>query len=166
MSRKISVDCPATLAFVLAFDVGLYDYYRGSVLTAYHSGPVSAGARHFTLSDSTLLREGGLRFQITLDGGTASVPAHVMKAEIVAPDGKIVAAWDAAALSALPAAAIVNDFAYNTFRAGPFGLEARMGAKAAVTLPRPAGGLVVAPGDVLRITDVDGRTFACPIATG
>ena len=154
----------AMLALVLAFDVGVYNYYRGSVVTAYHAGPVSAAARHFTLSDATPLGDGGVRFAIYLDGGTPAVPAHVMKAEIVATDSKIVATWDAAALSALPEAAIVNDFAYNTFRPGAFGLEARMGAKAAVTLPPPPGGFAAAPGDVLRITDVDGRTFACSLA--
>ena len=31
----------AVLAAVLAFDIGTYSYYRGSVLTPYHGGPVS-----------------------------------------------------------------------------------------------------------------------------
>ena len=126
----------SVLAFVLAFDVGLYNYYRGSVLTAYHGGPVSAATHHLTLSDATILADGGVRFSIVLNGGTPAVPAHVMKVEVVGADGKPLATWDWQSLSALPASAIINDFPYNRFKPGAYGLEAGMGAKAIVTLPR------------------------------
>jgi len=148
------------LAFVLAFDVGLYSYYRGSVFTPYHGGPVSAAAHHLTLTDASILANGGVRFAIALDGGTPAVPAHVMKVEVVGPDGKALATWDWEALSALPASAIVNDFPYNRFKPGPYGLEAGMGASAIVTLPPPANGVASTSGARLRITDVDGKTFA------
>ena len=151
-----------TLAGVVAFNVGIYNYYRGSVLTAYHGGPVSPRAHHITLTDVSPTSDGGVRFQVYLDGGTPAVPAHVMKVELVAPDGKVLAAWDAQALSTLAPAAIVNHFAYNGFKAGPFGLEAGLGAKAVVTLP-PALGAQAAPGDVLVLTDVDGKTFRCEL---
>jgi thiosulfate dehydrogenase (quinone) len=153
----------SALALVLALDIGVYNYYRGSVLTAYHGGPVSPAAHHFTLSHATLSSDGGVRFTIYLDGGTPAVPAHVMKAEALAADGKILAAWDTEALSHLPATAIINDFAYNKFKSGPFGLEAGMGAKAVVTLPPAAGAEAIGAGNVLRITDVNGKTFACDI---
>src|SRR5271165_862967 len=130
--RRLAI---AVLAFVLAFDFSLYNYYRGSVLTAYHGGPVSPAAHHFSLSDARLLSDGGVRFNIYLDGGTPAVPAHVMKAEALGADGQVLGSWDTAALSALPATAIANDFTYNRFKVGPYGLEAGMGAKAIVTLP-------------------------------
>ncbi len=58
--RKLAL---AVLAFVLVFDVGLYNYYRGSVLTPYHKGPVGAAAHHFTLSrrDAAQRRRRSLR---------------------------------------------------------------------------------------------------------
>jgi thiosulfate dehydrogenase [quinone] large subunit len=154
----------AVLAVVLVFDVGLYNYYRGSVLTPYHGGPVSPRTHHFALSEATVLSDGGVRFRIDLDGGTPSVPAHVMNAEILGAGGKVIAAWDAAALSALPSTAIVNEFAYNTFKAGPFGLDAEMGAKATVTLPPASGAGPAPPGSLLRITDVDGKTFGANLS--
>ena len=150
----------SVLAFVLAFDVGLYNYYRGSVLTAYHGGPVSAATHHLTLSDATILADGGVRFSIVLDGGTPAVPAHVMKVEVVGADGKPLATWDWQSLSALPASAIVNDFPYNRFKPGAYGLEAGMGAKAIVTLPQAASATSPTSGAQLRVTDVDGKTFA------
>ena len=148
------------LAFVLVFDVGLYNYYRGSVLTPYHGGPVSAAAHHLTLSEAAILADGGVRFTIALNGGTPAVPAHVMKVEVVSAEGKPLATWDWQSLSALPASAIVNDFPYNRFKPGPYGLEAGMGAKAIVTLPPPGNAIPPTSGARLRVTDVDGRTFA------
>ena len=68
--------------------------------------------------------------------------------------------WGGGSLSALPASAIVNDFPYNRFKPGPYGLEAGMGAKAIVTLPPMAHMASAASAAQLRVTDVDGRTFA------
>jgi thiosulfate dehydrogenase (quinone) len=34
---------------VLAFDIGTYRYYRGSVVTPFHGGPVSLTRHHFAL---------------------------------------------------------------------------------------------------------------------
>ena len=147
------------LAFVLVFDVGLYNYYRGSVFTPYHGGPVSAATHHLALSDATILADGGVRFAIALDGGTPAVPAHVMKVEEVGPDGKALATWDWQSLSALPASAIINEFPYNQFKPGRFGLTAGMGARAIVTLPPPASATSPPSGARLRVTDVDGKTF-------
>ena len=155
---KLSI---AVLAFVLVFDGGLYNYYRGSVLTPYHKGPVSAAAHHFTLSDTTLTSDGGVRFAIYLDGGTPAVPAHIMKVEVVGPDGGALATWDWQALSALAPTAIANAFAYNRVKPAPYGLEAGVGARAVVTLPPPANADATESGAAVRITDVDGKTFAC-----
>ncbi len=155
--RKASL---AVFALVLVFDVGIYNYYRGSVLTAYHGGPVSPTAHHFTLSHATLSPDGSVRLHIYLDGGTPAVPAHIMKAEVLGADGKTLATWDTGALSALPASAIVNEFAYNRFKSGPYGLVADVGSVATVILPPEAGSKDAAAGALLRITDVNGKTFA------
>jgi hypothetical protein len=68
--------------------------------------------------------------------------------------------WDASALSKLPKRAFANDFAYNRFGAGPYGIRASMGAAATVTLP-PVPHINVSPETLttLRMTDVDGRSF-------
>ena len=154
------------LGLVLVFDVGLYNYYRGSVLTPYHGGPVSAAAHHLALSDAAILPDGGVRFTITLDGGTPAVPAHVMKVEVVSAEGKPLATWDWRSLSALPASAIVNAFPYDKVKSGPYGLEAGMGASAIVTLPPPANAIPPMSGARLRVTDVDGKTFTSGLVSG
>ncbi len=149
----------AMLAFVLAFDIGTYNYYRGSVVTPFHGGPVSPTRHHLTISGVTVSPGGQVRFHIYLDGGTPEAPAHVMKAELLGPNGRTLATWDTEALTKLPASAIRNDFAYNRFKAGPYGLAAGMGAEAWVTLPPSANGASVAGASALRLTDVNGHAF-------
>jgi thiosulfate dehydrogenase [quinone] large subunit len=155
----------AVLAAVLAFNVGTYSYYRGSVLTPFHSGRVSATSHHLTLSHGSLLPDGGVRFHIYLDGGTADIPAHIMKAELTGDDGQALETWNTETLSRLPAESINNDFAYNKFQAGPYGIVAAMGAEATITLPSAPG--VRLPAGVnatLRLTNVDGASFSLKLA--
>lgn len=153
----------AVLVFVLAFDLGVYNYYRGSLVTPYHKGPVGAAAHHFTLSDAARLADGGVRFTVYVDGGTPAVPAHIMKVEVVGTNGAPLATWDWRALSALSATAIANDFAYNRVRPAAFGLAAGVGAKAVVTLPSPENPDAIKTGAALSVTDVDGGTFTFPL---
>jgi thiosulfate dehydrogenase [quinone] large subunit len=145
------------LAFVLAFDVGTYSYYRGSVVTPFHGGPVSPTKHHLTLSQATLSSDGGVRFHVYLDGGTPEAPVHVVAADLLDGDKRSVAHWDTAALSELPKTAFANDYSYNKFGPGPFGIRAPMGAAATVTLPPPAG--ATAGARFVQLTDVDGRAF-------
>jgi uncharacterized membrane protein YphA (DoxX/SURF4 family) len=154
----------AVLAFVLAFDIGTYSYYRGSVVTPFHGGPVSPTKHHLALSNAMLLADGAVRFHIYLDGGTPEAPVHVVAADLLASDKEPVAHWDAAALSALPHDAFANDYAYNKFAAGPFGIRAPMGAAATLTLPS-RGGATSVGARYLRLTDVDGRSFTAALAT-
>lgn len=156
----------ATLAGVLAFNVGTYSYFRGSVVTPFHSGRVSPTSHHLTLSDASLLPDGSVRFR-ALDGGTADVPVHIMKAELLGGQGQPLATWNTEALSRLPAGAFGNEFSYNTFKAGPYGIVAAMGAKAVITLP-PAAGAALAPGELatLTISNVDGAIFGGRLAAG
>ncbi|WP_256887606.1 TQO small subunit DoxD [Acidomonas methanolica] len=157
----------ALFAFVVIFDVGTYSYYRGSVVTPFHSGPVSPTMHHVTLTDGVVLPDGSVRVHAYLDAGTPEAPLHVVSAAVLAADGHVMEQWDAKALSALPKTSFANDYAYNKFAAGPYGIRAPMGAKATLTLPAvgsgaPGSGAVgsgAVGGDSIRLTDVDGRSF-------
>jgi thiosulfate dehydrogenase [quinone] large subunit len=149
----------AVLAFVVIFDVGTYSYYRGSVVTPFHGGPVSPTKHHLALSQAELLPDGNVRFHVYLDAGTPEAPAHVVAAELLNGEKDSVAAWNAAQLSKLPKTDFTNDYAYNKFEPGPFGIRANMGAAATVTLPAPASGTIVGA-SYIQLTDVDGRTFS------
>jgi thiosulfate dehydrogenase (quinone) len=154
-----------TLAAVMAFIVGTYDYYRGSVVTLFHNAPVSPKTDHFALEDGQLMPDGAVEFRISMDGGTPEAPAHVMQIELIGADGQAIETWNTETLGNLPPPAIDNDFAYNKFKAGPYGLVGTMGATATVLLParpgaEPPRGAVM----TLKLTDVDGRVFTTGIA--
>jgi uncharacterized membrane protein YphA (DoxX/SURF4 family) len=150
------------LGSVLVFDIGTYSYYRGSVVTPFHGGPVSPTKHHLSLSEARLLPDGSVRFHVYLDAGTPEAPVHVVAVDLLDATNQPVAHYDAVALSALPKAAFANDYAYNKFAPGPFGIRAAMGAAATVTLPQPASG--AAPqARFIRLTDVDGRAFSAPL---
>lgn len=153
------------LAAVVAFNVATYSYYRGSVVTPFHGGPVSPARHHLTLSSGTVLPDGSVRFHVYLDGGTPAEPANILEASLASPNGTVLEQWNGAALSHLPATAIVNDFAYNRFTPGPFGLSAQMGAEATVILPaaapHPAG---LENAETLRLRTVNGHMFTLRLA--
>ena len=149
-------------AFVAIFDVGTYSYYRGSVVTPFHGGPVSPTKHHLTLSRAELLPDDGVRFHVYLDAGTPEAPAHVVSADLLDGQRRAVAHWDAAQLSKLPKSDFANDYAYNKFGPGPFGIRAKMGAAATVTLPVPTSA-AIAGAKSIRLTDVDGATFSATL---
>jgi thiosulfate dehydrogenase (quinone) len=159
--RKLAL---AVLAFVVIFNVGTYNYYRGSVLTPFHGGPVSPTRHHLTLSQAELLSDGSVRFHVYLDAGTPEAPAHVVTAELLNNEKHLIANWNAAQLSQLPKTDFANDYAYNRFEPGPFGIRAKMGAAATVTLPAPASG-TIAGAKYIQLTDVDGRTFSATLGS-
>lgn len=156
----------AFFAFVAIFNVGTYNYYRGSVVTPFHGGPVSPSKHHFTLSDGALLTDGSVRFHIYLDGGTPETAAHIMLAQLLDANGAVLATWDTKALGQLPAAAISNDFAYNQFKIGRFGIAAGMGAMATVTLPPVADAKRPTGAAKLQVIDVNGRAFSVTLPAG
>src|SRR5260221_10414562 len=129
----------AVFAATVAFNVATYNYYRGSVITPFHGGPVSPSKHHLSLTDGVLLPNGAVRFHAYLDGGTPATPSNVMTAVLKSNDGTVLEQWDGTALSHLPASAITNEFAYNRFAPGPFGLRPKMGAMAPITLPAARG---------------------------
>lgn len=149
-------------AFVAAFNIGTYSYYRGSVITPFHGGPVSPTKHHLSLSQATLQPDGRIRFHVYLDAGTPEAPAHVVEASLLDAHKAAIATWDAAALSKMPKSAFANDYAYNKFAPGPFGLRAPMGAAATITLPAPPAG-AGRHAQYLKLTDVDGQSFTAPL---
>jgi thiosulfate dehydrogenase [quinone] large subunit len=156
----------AVLAAVLAFSIGTCSYYRGSVFTPFHGGPVSPTRHHFALSNGALLPDGGVKFHIYLDGGTPEAPAHIMKAELIGGENELLETWNTDTLTRLPADSIHNDFAYNKFKVGPYGIVAEMGAMATITLPSepnvrpPRGG-----NTTLRLTEVNGHSFSLKLVS-
>ena len=153
-------------AFVAVFDVGTYSHYRGSVVTPFHGGPISPTKHHLTLDQATLMQDGAVRFHVYLDGGTPEAPAHVMQAELLGPNKQVLESWDTKTLTTLPGSAIRNDYAYNTFKSGPYGLVATMGAKATVELPGAASAVLPTGPTTLRLTDVNGRSFTAAVRPG
>jgi thiosulfate dehydrogenase [quinone] large subunit len=149
----------ALLALVLVYNIGTYSYYRGSVLTPFHGGPVSPTKHHVALTNGRVSADGTIRVHAYLDGGTPEAPLHIVQATLIGPDHATLNVWDAKALSALPKADFENDYAYNKFGTGPFGIRAPMGAKATITLPPRVGMGAVPLGSVLKFTDVDGSNF-------
>ena len=128
------------------FVVSTYDHYRGSVFSPFHAGPVSPSKHHVTLSDGALSSDGAVTFTAYLDAGTPEAPSNLVRAELTTAQGQAVETWDSAALAALPAAAFVNDYAYNKFSAGYAGITAEMGARAVISLPPVRTGIDMSTG--------------------
>src|SRR5262249_22293560 len=141
----------AVLAGVGAFNLAAYNYFCGSVVTPYHTGRVSATGQHFTLSGATPLPDGSGPFAPSLAGGTADIPGHIMKVELLGRQGQVLPAWNSETLSRLPADAFRNAFSYNVFKTGPYGIVAGMGARAVITLP-PVAGTALTPGEPVTLT--------------
>jgi len=148
-------------AATVAFNVATYNYYRGSVITPFHGGPVSPSKHHLDLTDGVLLPNGAVRFHAYLDGGTPEAPSNVMAAVLKSNDGSVLEQWDGTALSHLPTSVITNEFAYNRFAPGPFGLRAEMGATATITLPVQSGADIdqLHRAATLQLRTVNGNTF-------
>jgi uncharacterized membrane protein YphA (DoxX/SURF4 family) len=155
----------AVFAATVVFNVATYNYYRGSVFTPFHGGPVSPRKHHLDLTDGVLLLDGAVRFHAYLDGGTAAAPSNVMTAVLKANDGSVLEQWDGAALSRLPTSAVTNEFAYNRFAPGPFGLRAEMGAMATITLPAASGADTgrLRNAATLQLRTVNGNAFGVAV---
>jgi thiosulfate dehydrogenase [quinone] large subunit len=108
-----------------------------------------------------------VRFHAYLDGGTPAAPSNVVAAVLKSDDGAVLEQWDGTALSQLPASAITNDFAYNRFAPGPFGLRAQVGAMATITLPAASASDMGSLSNTatLQLRTVNGNTFNVAIRT-
>ncbi len=143
-----------------AFTLVSYNYYRGSIYSKFHSGPVSAGKHHVSLSQATLHKDGRVKVLAYLNGGTPAVPSHIV-AVIVKGSGGIVESWEGQALRRAAKGHIKNIYRYNKFEPGLFGLKAKMGAKAWITL-KPATGTAVHVGTgryTVVFENINGKQF-------
>ncbi len=143
-----------TMAFVML----TYNYYRGAILTPFHSGPTSPTVHHLTLTHATSSADGSITFTVYLDGGTPEAPVHVVDAKLLDASGKVQQEWGPDVLAHLPQSAIVNDYAYNKFKPALLGLAAGMGARATITLPGTPG-QTIAPESILALQTIDNRVF-------
>src|ERR1700676_1074317 len=98
---------------------------------------------------------------MTLPSGLTEAPVHIVAAASLDARGTPVVQWDAETLSKMSKTAFNNDYTYNKFGPGPFGVRAQIGAASTLTLPAPAVHTgAVASVRTLQLTDVDGRVFS------
>jgi len=146
--------------------VATYSYYRGSVFTPFHGGPVSPAKHHWKLDETTLQKDGGVIFHAYVDAGTAAEPSNVLEAALIDTNtGKPVEKWNCSALSSLPKSAFSNDFAYQQIHAGKFGITGPVGARATVRLPStmPSGETIGQGSYILELISVNGHVWKAPV---
>ena len=142
----------------ILFTAVFYNYFRGSIFTPFHGGPVSPGKHHVTLSRASISPHGRVQVLAYLDGGTPAVPAHIVRVVVSGPRG-IAEKWSGQALEKAARGHIRNLYRYNKFGPGLFGLKAKMGAKAWVTL-QPAKPVHLATGHYTIIfQNINGKKF-------
>src|SRR5579883_257447 len=81
------------------FVVVTYDHYRGSVISAFHSGPVNPSKHHISLTAGKLFPDGSVRFTAYLDAGTPEEPSNIVRAELLDNNNAVVEQWDSKALA-------------------------------------------------------------------
>ncbi len=146
--------------FTVFFTLSTYNYYRGAIFSRYHPGPVSPVEYHVNLSDGVLSPDGAVTFTAYVDAGAPSQPCHIIRAELLNPDGTIIELWSGKQLSALPQNNIVNVYAYNRIKTGIYGIEAPVSAKANITLVPEIKFLNMVPGQYqLRLYSIDGKRW-------
>ncbi|MHB8283061.1 MAG: TQO small subunit DoxD [Caulobacteraceae bacterium] len=160
--KAFTIAAVSLMGATAIFNVATYNYFRGSVISPFHSGPVSPSKHHYSLANAARDSHGLIRFHVYLDGGTPAVPSHIVRLAIVDQGGKVLRTWDMAALSALPKVAIHNDFAYNQIKTGPYGLVAEVGAMATITLPDSIQSTTGSRMTIL-LTNVSNETFRAPV---
>lgn len=149
------------------FTVLTYNYYRGSVVTPYHKGPVSPSTHHWTLSHGKLAANGTVRFMAYADAGTAAETSNVIAAQLTNASGAVVESWNGKALAALPAGTFHNEFPYQRFHAGKFGIAGPVGAIATITLPAAHAGQALPKGAYqLSLTSVNDHVWTSKLTLG
>ena len=149
----------------VVFTVLTYNYYRGSVLTPFHEGPVSPSTHHWSLSQGILYDNGDVSFRAYVDAGTPAEPSNMVEANLSDANGTVVERWTAAILSKLPKTAIHNDFDYQRFHTGRFGIVGPVGAVATIRLPGVLNGVPLSSGHyALNLVSVNNHVWSLPLA--
>jgi thiosulfate dehydrogenase (quinone) len=147
----------------VAFSVLTYNYYRGSVITPFHGGPVSPSKHHWGLSQGTLDDKGNVGFRAYVDAGTPAEASNMVEASLIDANGTAVERWGSTALAALPKTAIHNDFAYQRFHSGNFGIVGPVGAVGTIKLPATTTMPLSAGDYTLKLVSVNGHVWSLPL---
>ena len=151
----------------IAFSMLTYNYYRGSVITPFHAGPVSPSKHHWELSHGAVDANGNVSFRAYVDAGTAAEPSNMVQASLLDADGKTVERWNSSALAALPKTAFHNEFDYQRFQTGKFGIVGPVGAIATIQLPGALNGATLPPGAyVLKFVSVNNHAWSLLLSLG
>ncbi len=147
------------------FVVGTYDYYRGSVVTPFHGGPVSPKKHNWKLSDGKLMADGSATFSAYINAGTPAEPSNILKISLVnRNNGKTVEEWNTASLVRVPAEAIQNSFPYQKIHIGRFGIVGPVGARGIIHLAPAQKGISVLPGKYeLQLVSVNSHKWSLPV---
>lgn len=122
------------LIFTIIFALATYNYYRGSIISHYHAGPVSVAEHHFNLSDGKLHTDGSVSFSLYVDGGSPAIPSHIMRIELQNAQREIIESWEGKNLNNLANDKIQNLYLYNRITTNQYGIVAPVSAKATITL--------------------------------
>lgn len=144
----------------VAFAVCTYSYYRGSVVTAFHGGPVSPKKHHWKLTDATIAPDGTVTFHANVNAGTAAEASNVVRATVTSATGHILEAWKGSALAHLKPSDFRNEFDYQKIHAGPFGLSGPVGAVAIVSLPSVGKPSPIHGGSKLTLVSVNDHRWS------
>jgi len=142
----------------ILFTLAFYNYYRGSIFSPFHGGPVSPAKHHITLSQASLSASGRLKVLADLDGGTPAVPSHVVKVTVKGPNG-VLEEWAGEALKEAVQGHIHNVYIYNQFAPGLYGLKAKVGAKAWITLRPTTPAPLTAGNYTITFQNINGKKF-------
>ncbi|MGH8279899.1 MAG: TQO small subunit DoxD [Gammaproteobacteria bacterium] len=153
------------MAVSVIFIVGTYSYYRGSVFTPFHSGPVSPSKHHWSLSQGVLTAQGSVTFKAYVNAGTPAEPSNVVRVTLSTGDGAIIRTWTGEQLAKMAKQAFRNTYDYQKIHAGPFGMVGPVGAMATITLPANTTGAAMKAGRyMLQLTSVNGHSWSLPLA--
>lgn len=151
----------------VAFTVLTYNHYRGSVVTPFHGGPVSPSTHRWGLSQGAIATNGKVSFHAYVNGGTPAEPSNLVEASLLDSAGKVVEQWDGLSLAKLPKAAIHNDFDFQRFRTGKFGIVGPVGAMATIELPGSITGALLPTGHyTLTLVSVNDHIWSLPLILG
>lgn len=130
--RRLSLFCFITVVF---FALVTYNYYRGAIYSPYHSGPVSPVIHNILLRDGVIKSDGEVSFHAYVNAGNTAIPSHIVRIEIQNAKKDEIEVWDGAQLGVLTIKDIDNDYIYNRFTTGPYGIVAPVSASATISLP-------------------------------
>lgn len=160
--RRLSLFCFVTVVF---FALVTYNYYRGSIYSPYHSGPVSPIIHNIALQNGVVKSDGSITFHAYVNEGNTSIPSHIMRIELRNANKDEVEVWDGIQLGGLTTKAIDNDYIYNRFTTDQYGLVAPVSASATISLPAINNNIMLSPGHYqLVIYTISGRRFELTLA--